>query len=211
MKVKRKDLEIFLQQLESFSQPKIQYEQYPTPSRVAANVLWFAALDNNDIYNRTVLDLGCGTGILAIGAASLGGKAVYGIDIDIDSLKIAKENAQEYSFDSSCYWVCADIRELELKKIDTTIMNPPFGMRKESITRDREFLLKALEVSSVIYSINPHAQKTRVFFEKFCKEHNAEVTNIIKMDFDLSREYDFHAKKRHVFQVDLYRIINHNF
>jgi ribosomal protein L11 methyltransferase len=43
--------------------------------------------------NRTVLDMGCGSGILAIGAALLGFKDVRGFDNDPDCKKVSDENA----------------------------------------------------------------------------------------------------------------------
>lgn len=39
-----------------------------------------------------VIDVGTGSGILAIGAALLGGKDILAIDIDADAVKVAKEN-----------------------------------------------------------------------------------------------------------------------
>ena len=207
MHIKRKDLEIFLQQIETIPELKLELEQYPTSSRVAANLLWQAGIENNDIYSKDVLDLGCGTGILALGASFLGARTVFGVDIDSDSLKIAKKNSKEFDLESYNNWICADVRNLHIKSCDTTIMNPPFGMRKESLSRDRDFLLVALDFSDVIYSINPYAEKTRDFFKRFCKEHSAEVDNIIKMDFELPKSYEFHKKRRHIFQVDLYRIL----
>ncbi|HOP99691.1 MAG TPA: 50S ribosomal protein L11 methyltransferase [Acetivibrio clariflavus] len=44
--------------------------------------------------NYTVLDLGCGTGILSIIAAKLGAKAVTAVDIDEVAVKVARENSE---------------------------------------------------------------------------------------------------------------------
>jgi len=48
-----------------------------------------------DAYHahQTFLDVGTGTGILAIAAAKLGGKNIVAFDTDADSVKIARENA----------------------------------------------------------------------------------------------------------------------
>ena len=206
MRIKRKDLEILLQYLETKQNLILKYKQYPTSSRVAANLLWIAGIENDDLYQKNVVDLGCGSGILSLGAAYLGARNVFGIDIDFNSVSIAKANSKETDFEYICNWLCGDIRSFHMKNVHTTIMNPPFGMRKESISRDRDFLLSALELSRVIYSINPSNERTREFFKKFCKEHSAEVVDIISMDFEIPRQYAFHKKKKHIIKVDLYQI-----
>ncbi len=207
MHIKRKDLEIFLEQLEKISEPKIRFEQYASPPRVAANLLWIAGFDNDDIFDKTILDLGCGSGILAIGAAFFGARNVTGIDIDFASLEVAKENSRIFDLEDKCTWICMAAEDCYMKGIDTVIMNPPFGMRKESISRDRIFLNTALTISSKIYSINPYAEKTREFFTKYCKELEAEIISITQMDFEIKRQYDFHKKDKHIIPVDLYHII----
>ncbi|NVM01624.1 MAG: 50S ribosomal protein L11 methyltransferase [Candidatus Helarchaeota archaeon] len=79
--IPRKKLEILLQNLDIHPKPKPSLEQYPIDARTAANILYFASFNNNDIYNKLILDLGCGTGRLAIGASLLGAKKVYGVDM----------------------------------------------------------------------------------------------------------------------------------
>ena len=50
-------------------------------------------LDQADVKNKTVIDYGCGSGILAIAAALLGAKKVIGVDTDPNALKATQENA----------------------------------------------------------------------------------------------------------------------
>jgi len=42
----------------------------------------------------TVIDVGCGSGILSIAALKLGAQSVLGVDIDIESVKNSRENAE---------------------------------------------------------------------------------------------------------------------
>jgi ribosomal protein L11 methyltransferase len=51
-------------------------------------------LDANDIENKTVIDYGCGSGILAIAALKLGAKEVWAIDYDVQALEATYENAK---------------------------------------------------------------------------------------------------------------------
>jgi ribosomal protein L11 methyltransferase len=51
-------------------------------------------LEENITINTTVLDYGCGTGVLAIGAVKLGAKYAEGIDIDPNSIESSIKNAQ---------------------------------------------------------------------------------------------------------------------
>ena len=91
--MKKKDLEISLQSLEVFNNPKVSLEQYPTPSVIASDIL-FSAYAADDIAGKRIADLGCGTGIFAIGAYLLGAESVTAFDIDGDALEIARRNSE---------------------------------------------------------------------------------------------------------------------
>jgi ribosomal protein L11 methyltransferase len=54
----------------------------------------FAALTQNDKECR-VIDIGCGSGILSIAALKLGARTALGVDIDAESVKNARENADK--------------------------------------------------------------------------------------------------------------------
>jgi ribosomal protein L11 methyltransferase len=51
-------------------------------------------LDGLDLSGKTVVDFGCGSGILAIAALKLGAKRVIGIDIDPQAIQASGDNAK---------------------------------------------------------------------------------------------------------------------
>lgn len=51
-------------------------------------------LDGLDLQGKTVIDFGCGSGVLAIAALKLGAKAAIGIDIDPQAILASRNNAE---------------------------------------------------------------------------------------------------------------------
>lgn len=52
-------------------------------------------LDAIDLQGRTVLDYGCGSGVLAIAALKLGCKQAHAMDIDVQAVTATRENAAQ--------------------------------------------------------------------------------------------------------------------
>src|SRR3989344_1942909 len=103
---------IELSKIRGYVNPKIKLEQYVTDSEFAAEILWNAYLDGN-IENKSIADLGCGTGIFSFGCLILNAKKVYAVDNDIDSLNIAKENIK----DARCEFIHSDVNEFKVSKV----------------------------------------------------------------------------------------------
>lgn len=61
--------------------------------------LCLETLENYISKNSTVLDIGCGSGILSIASLLLGAKSAFGVDIDKLAVKTALENAKENGFE----------------------------------------------------------------------------------------------------------------
>ncbi|WP_029686254.1 50S ribosomal protein L11 methyltransferase [Tatumella saanichensis] len=51
-------------------------------------------LDGQDLNGKTVIDFGCGSGILAIAALKLGAAQAIGIDIDPQAIQASRDNAE---------------------------------------------------------------------------------------------------------------------
>jgi putative methylase len=127
MKYSKSQLAIALSKLQVFPTPKPRLEQYPTDSEIAAEVLWFAGM-RNDIKEKTVTDLGCGTGILGIGALLLGAKKTFFIDKDKEALAILGSNLKKLKIKKGFEIIDADISKFN-KRVDVVIQNPPFGTK----------------------------------------------------------------------------------
>ncbi len=59
----------------------------------------------------TVLDIGCGSGILSIAACLLGAERGVGVDIDPTSVRVAKENAEINSVEDKTEYIVGDLAE----------------------------------------------------------------------------------------------------
>lgn len=60
-------------------------------------------LEKHLVSGSTVLDYGCGSGILAIAASKLGAGEITGVDIDPQSVLTSRENAERNHCDITCY------------------------------------------------------------------------------------------------------------
>ena len=201
--VRKRDLERVLSEIEAHPLPNVYLEQYTTPSNVAAETLYLAAYVNDDIVDKTVVDLGCGTGRLSIGAALLGAKEVFGVDVDRASVSVAQKNTEILDLKEKIHWIVADI-DVVKGTFDTTLQNPPFGVQRRRA--DRRFITKSLELSSTIYSFHKGGESNRTFIKRFIEEHGGKVTTIFPLEMEIPRMFKFHTKKKRCIQVDLYRI-----
>ncbi len=219
--IRKLKLELFISKIVPQPTPQAHLEQYAISQSVASTVLFLAAYSHDDIIGKNVLDLGCGTGRLALGASYLGATNVIGIDIDKMAIKTAIENSFRVNLIEKVQWIVGDIKAIGAR-FDTVLQNPPFGVQTRSA--DRAFLKKALEVGNSIYSIHNHPEVDKQlikklkaegglqrvspspFLERFIIEQGGVIQSVYALLMTIPHMFDFHKKAKYDFVVDLYVI-----
>ena len=200
---KKRQLEMALQSIPPHKSPKIDLEQYSTPSVIAADVLWNAQ-SIGDVEGMKIVDLGCGTGIFAIGSALMGASEAVGVDIDGDAVSVAETQAVKMGVEDKTRFLTCDIQDFK-ESADTVIQNPPFGAQKANRKdADRLFMVKALEIAPVVYSF--HIQETEDFVSNFFKKEGANISHVYHYNFPIPRTYDFHRREKVDVKVVLLRV-----
>jgi putative methylase len=197
--MKLNELERLLEDLEGFTAPSSRLEQYQTPASLAARLLYHASI-RGDIEGKRVCDLGCGTGILAIGASLLGASIVTGIEADPKTLVVARRNAKRFS--TPITFLSGDISDPGLLErigpADTVVMNPPFGAQKTHA--DRPFIDAGLELAPVIYGV--FNAGSRHFLERYL-EGRGVIEEIISGSMTIKRTFAFHRKESREIPVEI--------
>ncbi|WP_435154344.1 METTL5 family protein [Haladaptatus sp. DFWS20] len=211
----KRALERRLSTVVDFDDPQVELEQYPTPADLAAHLVHLADV-HHDIAGKTVLDLGTGTGMLALGAATRGPERVVGLDRDSTAIEQARENERRVAPETSVEWIVGDATRPPLcqSKSDpesadsapsmTVLMNPPFGAQKSNQHADRAFLEATADVADVSYSI--HNEGSLDFVEAFAEDEGGDVTHAFRAALPLSPQFEFQREERKVIDAEVFRI-----
>lgn len=210
--LKLKRMEYYLEGLKSFTKPDVGLEQYQTPTRLAAEILHHIDITDG-IRGKTVLDLGCGCGILGFGCACLSASKVIGVEIQDSAVSIAIENMKELGLnDENILFLHNNVFNIDASDFphsDMVIMNPPFGTKSQP-NADKKFVQKALELADTVFSI--HKSSTRCHWEQLSMQWkekwgwNVQVQAcLVDQHFTIPRVYKFHKKPQQDVLVDLIR------
>jgi predicted RNA methylase len=197
-------LERCLKPVRDFDRPKVQLEQYMTPPDLAAEVLAAVARECQSPKDLSLLDLGCGSGMLSLASLLMGFPLVVAVDIDDEALKMVKASHSAVSFGKDLGFleiILADASMLPRflrVRLDIVLTNPPFGTKNnEGI--DTLFVEAARKVCSRhIYSF--HKLSTASFLTR---KH--EGTLLAKMNFQISNQFRFHHQAKKIIQVGLFK------
>ena len=99
----------------------------------ASCIRWLA---EHDLHGKVIIDYGCGSGILAMVAASLGAEKVYAVDIDAQAITAAEANIERNQLADSI--LCGLPDEVNLPVADVVVANILMNPLKALMSRFTE-------------------------------------------------------------------------
>ena len=125
------------------------------------------------VRGRTILDLGCGSGIFDRFLIHAGAVDVWGIDFSNSAIERAKERAAELKINDKCHYECAAITEANFPRTDITVAlglldylapNEVIAVfrKTESQYYLMSFLQRKLSISMVLHSFYTRYRKVPV-------------------------------------------------
>ncbi len=197
--MRRSDLVRALARVPVPSSPRAELEQVATPPEAAAELL-FAAVRWDGLGGRAVVDLGSGTGRLAIGAALLGAAPVLGVEVDPKLVAVAREAA--IAAGAAVEFRVLDVLEFQ-DPTEIILMNPPFGAQHRHA--DRPFWDRALSLAR--RSVHAFAlADSRTFIARRAVERGAQVLETHPVAWELPRTFPHHTRRRVALDVDRWAI-----
>lgn len=89
------------------------------------------ALMSSYVEDKTVVDLGCGSGVLGLFALQLGAKKIYGLDIDKKALEHTKENARLNHLEDRVF---VDFELPEEAAFEAVLLNMTLDEQKQALS-----------------------------------------------------------------------------
>lgn len=118
----------------------------------ASTRLCLRALAETDVRGARVLDLGTGSGVLALAASLRGARAVTAIDVDSDAIEAARHSAALNPTVKNVDWVVGDFRDRHSPLLgeswDVVLANLTGGMLQSSAERLRQLTASGVLITS---------------------------------------------------------------
>lgn len=182
----------------SFGVYKQELEQYPTPTSVASHMVWTIRMKNK-MVNKTVIDMGCGSGVLSIASLFAGASRVLCLDIDEDILLHAKSLMDKYYSELSyrVILIHGDVLDSLFNNIDTVVMNPPFGVVRRNRGLDIKFLESALLNARYVFSLHKYSDGLVEIVKNITMWRRVEIIWFEILELEIPMLYPRHRKRVH--------------
>ncbi|GKT07463.1 50S ribosomal protein L11 methyltransferase [Desulforhabdus sp. TSK] len=130
--------------------------------------LCLALLDHciKTFHIRSLLDVGCGSGILAIAAAAMGVPFVVGLDIDARAITVSRDNAARNRLQVPPHWILGTVASLRAG-FECVAANLPFDLLLETAADLKRLLLpEGHLVLSGFHDIHFHGVQQNILAEE---------------------------------------------
>jgi len=198
-----RSLAIQLSKLQEISSPNLNLEQYQTEGEIAAR--WLFDIQSFDDLKPgcRVVDLGCGNGILGIGAVLMGAGSAILVDSDEKSCEVSTRNVESLGISDSVTIVNSKIgeKDIEIREADIVVSNPPWGTQKKA--SDRPFLEEIISIGTIAHLMHS-SQATHI--RNFFNEFGWSSEEYGDLDFALPATYGHHSRMRGRTRASLWRI-----
>jgi len=122
-------------------------------------------LDSSNLKELTVIDYGCGSGILSIAALSLGAKNVIAVDIDPQAIIATKENAKINNVDKNISIVSSEsLADIEADLLIANILSNPLMTLRDKFIE----LIKSNGRIVISGIMKKQLQEVSKHYEEFC-------------------------------------------
>lgn len=124
-----------------------------------------------DIKNKTVLDIGCGSGVLGIAAAKLGAREVVFADNDPQAAETAKENIKHNNLRAKTAVVCGDLTDKIQGAFDIILAN----LTAPILIKLRKQIDRVIKKGSEIRPAPSAAEVPKLILSGILNEYSEEI------------------------------------
>lgn len=130
-------------------------------------------LSSHDLEDKSVLDYGCGSGILAVAAKKLGASQVVGTDIDPQSIEAALYNAHENGAEAK-FFLPEDLPDLKFDIVVANILSNPLRILAPAL------IARVQQRGSLVLSgiLERQAEELIDLYNGMCPELNLQVWKV---------------------------------
>ncbi len=131
----------------------------------------------DNIKNRQLLDMGCGTGILSILAAKMGGAIpIHAIDIDPIAVRSANENSRKNRVDHKIKTLCGDASLIQRGKYEIILAN----INRNILLEDMSTYATALKNSGLLMISGFYEEDIPLLIAEGAKHHLDYLSQLTK-------------------------------
>lgn len=107
----------------------------------------------NDLKGKTILDIGCGSGVYSFEAARRGAQEVVGVDVAENMISLSNYKAKDLGLDNLCKFLCSDFPSDQLLKTSQCKYNFTIVMGVMDYVQDALYFLKAVRSLTESFAI----------------------------------------------------------